>query len=461
MKPFVIRPVSSLKGGISLPGDKSIAHRCIILGSLSNAVTTLENFPLNKDCLYTLNAFKKLGVNIKKEELFGICARVRLYGRGLLGLKKPADEIFAGESGTTMRLLLGVLAGQDFETRLSAASSLSKRPMRRVTEPLRMMGAVIKSRVKSRDSQTEEFAPMVIKGAKLKAVSYKMPIASAQVKSAILLAALFARGKTRVVEPLKSRDHTERMLKLFKADIKTKGSMIEVSGERELTSPGNIYIPGDISSAAFFIVAAAILPGSGITIKRVSLNPSRMGVISVLKRMGADILTTYDLRLTTVHEPTGDIIVKASPLKGVVVKKKEIPYLIDELPILMVAASLAGGRTVFEGVAELRVKETDRISSMSDNLAKMGVEISVSKSKKREDIIIKGVKRLKGARVKSFGDHRSAMSMIVAGLAASGSTRIDDVSCIDKSFPDFLNILKLLTKHTSLRANKNSRVHSG
>ncbi|MCX5710499.1 MAG: 3-phosphoshikimate 1-carboxyvinyltransferase, partial [Candidatus Omnitrophica bacterium] len=259
---------------------------------------------------------------------------------------------------------------------------------------------------------------------------YKTPVASAQVKSAILLAGLYAKGKTRVIEAIPTRDHTERMLRAF------KGKMLK--------SPRKIYIPGDISSAAFFMVAGSIIPGSRILIKNVSLNPTRTGAVKVLKRMGADIEVKNVKRKAKNFESMGDVLVKSSELRGTRVSIKEIPLLIDELPVLMVAASLARGKSIFEGVEELRVKETDRIRSMTENLKKMGADIRVNKVKNGESIIINGVKSLKGSRVKSFGDHRTAMSMIVAGLAAKGSTRIDDVSCISKSFPDFIRVIKSL-----------------
>ena len=442
MKPFVVRPASFLKGKISLPGDKSITHRAIILSSLSKGITTLKNFPLNKDCLYTLNAFKKLGAkanqnNNRKRH----SAIIKISVKEPFGLKNPASDIFIGDSGTSLRLLLGVLSGQNFKTRLVAGKSLAKRPMRRVTEPLRMMGAKIQARKKGR---IEEYSPITIRGGILRPIIYKIPVASAQVKSAILLAALYAHGRTKVIEPLKTRDHTERMLKLFKADVKTHGDKIELYGDRPLVSPKSIYIPGDISSASFFMVASALIPGSRITIKKVNLNPSRIGVVNVLKRMGADVNIKYQISKIKNSEPVGDLIVKSSSLAGTRIKKREIPLLIDELPILMVAASLAKGESVFEDVGELRVKETDRIESMSENLTKMGARISITKKNGVEALIIKGVKHLMGAKVRSFGDHRTAMSMIVAGLAACGNTRIDDISCIDKSFPDFLNILKPL-----------------
>jgi 3-phosphoshikimate 1-carboxyvinyltransferase len=455
MKSLLIKPAFGLKGEIALSGDKSIAHRSIILGSLAPGKTTIENFPSNKDCQKTISIFKKLGIKIRQKSTRKGEQVITVFGKGLEGLKKPKTAIFVGDSGTTLRLLLGILAGQNFETKLIAGKSLSQRPMLRVTEPLRMMGAKIYGQTDERAyGQREEYPPIIINGGNLKAITYRMSVASAQVKSAILLAGLYARGKTRLIEPIKTRDHTERMLKLFKARIKVQQNSIIIKGGQELVSPRKIIIPGDISSASFFIALASLLPNAKLRIRKVSLNPSRYGIIRVLKRMGADIWVTgyalpagrQGLRVTN-YEPMGDIIVKSSVLKGTVVKKEEIPSLIDELPILMVAASFAKGRTVFEGVGELRVKETDRIRSMSENLKKMGAIIQVNRTAKTENIIIKGVKILKGTRVKSFGDHRTAMSMVVAGLKAQGNTLIDDISCINKSFPDFLALLKPLIKY--------------
>jgi 3-phosphoshikimate 1-carboxyvinyltransferase len=453
MKPFVIRPISRLKGTISLLGDKSIAHRAVILSSLTRGKIEIKNFPLNKDCLATINSFNKLGVKIKYPG-GKYSSTLIIEGLGLFGLKKPKGPIFIAESGTTFRLLLGVLSGQDFTSRLLAGKSLSRRPMRRSTEPLREMGAIIKSNIKYQKSKMEEFPPIVIKGGQLKGITYKMPVASAQVKGAILLAGLYAKGNTRVIEPLKLRDHTERMLSLFKAGIKVVGNKVVIEGRKPMVSPKKIYIPGDISSAAFFMVLAAIVPDSEVLIKNVSLNPTRIGVIRVLKRMGADIEIKYQnipacrqAGNIKSGEPLGDVCVRTSKLKAAFIKDKEVPSLIDELPILMVAASFAKGKSLFEGLEELRVKETDRIKSMTDNLRSMGVDISVAKSGKQENIVVKGSKELKGAKLKSFGDHRTAMSMIVAGLAARGSSSIDDVSCISKSSPDFLAHLKALIKN--------------
>ncbi len=338
--------------------------------------------------------------------------------------------------------MLGVLSGQNFSSKLIAGPVLSKRPMLRVTEPLRKMGAVIKGRRLTADYRQDEYSPITIKGSRLKAITYKMPVASAQVKSAILLAGLYANGVTEIDEIVKARDHTERMLKLFGADIKVNGNKILLKGLRDLVSPGSINVPGDISSAAFFMVLGSIVTRAHLLLRRVSLNPSRMGIFHVLKRMGAYIKVIG--RSQENFEPAGDILVRNSSLKAAVVKKNEIPSLIDELPILMVAAACAKGTSIFYGAGELRVKETDRIKSMCENLSKMGVRITVSSS---HNIKIKGIKELVGAKVKSFGDHRTAMSMIVAGLCATGKTEIDNVNCIAKSFPEFIKILDSLVQY--------------
>ncbi|MDD2679546.1 MAG: 3-phosphoshikimate 1-carboxyvinyltransferase [Candidatus Omnitrophica bacterium] len=426
-----------MRGKVFLPGDKSIAHRAIILSALAKAKTNLKNIPLNTDCLATIAVFRKLGVKIKLNKA---SCRATVSGRGLFGLNAPKGALYIKDSGTTFRLLLGVLAGQDFKARLMAGPSLSRRPMLRAIKPLRLMGAAIKARA----IKKEEYPPVMIHGGNLNAINYKIPVPSAQVKSAILLAGLYAKGKTKIIEPLKTRDHTERMLKLFKANLKTQGKSITVSGAKKLISPGALYIPGDISSAAFFMVAASIIPGAKILIKNVSLNPGRVGIIKALKRMGAALKIENSKLKTQGNEPMGDILVKSSCLRGIKIGRKEVPSLIDELPILMVAACFAKGKSIFAGVGELRVKETDRIKSMLVNLAKMGAKIRVVKSGGQENIIIQGAKVLYSARVSSFGDHRTAMSMVIAGLAARGKTRIDDISCINKSFPGFLTTLKSL-----------------
>lgn len=451
MKTFLVRPAACAKGEIYLLGDKSIAHRAVILSAISLGKTVIVNFPVNVDCFSTINILKKLGVKIicntsRNNKNIGI---ITVFGVGLYGFKKTNSPIFIGDSGTTLRVLLGVLAGQDFKVKLVAGSSLSKRPMLRVTAPLRMMGADIKARrrIVSEGRRFDEYPPITIHGGNLKAISYKIPVPSAQVKSAILLAGLYAKGLTRVFESLKTRDHTERMLKLFKAKIEIKHNEIIIKGDNELITPKRISIPGDISSASFFIVLAAILPNSHIVIKNVGLNPLRLGLVRVLKRMNVDIKLLHHRYNLTGSEPAGDIIVRYSKLKGVIIKAKESPSLIDELPILMVAACFSKSRTILEGVRELRVKETDRVRSMTENLAKMGANIKAVKSSGFEKIVIEGKGALHGAKVKSYGDHRTAMSMVIAGLNSEGSTIIDDVNCISKSFPNFLDIIKGIARY--------------
>ncbi|MFH1191556.1 MAG: 3-phosphoshikimate 1-carboxyvinyltransferase [Candidatus Omnitrophota bacterium] len=458
-QPFLIKNKFIPTGRITLSGDKSIAHRALILSALISGKTILNNFPVHDDSLATLNALCALGVKILRKK--GV---VFVNGCGRQGWKVPHQPVFVNNSGTSLRLLLGVLAGMDFKTKIVAGKYLSARPMSRVNVPLRLMGARIIARIKAQ----EEYAPIIISGGNLKGIVYHLKIASAQVKSAILLAGLFAKGKTQVIERLSTRDHTERMLKIFGADVAVNNNSITLNSSQNLVSPGEIYIPGDISSAAFFVVLATIIPKARIVIEQVGLNPSRSGIINVLKRMQAKIkVVTFKFeklkkdflparRGLSSHaqchkaenfEPRGNLIIRSSKLKGTTVYFREIPSLVDELPILMVAACFAQGRSIFKGVSELRVKETDRINSMVVNLRKMGADIRVKKTGRRENIVINGQGRLCGAELKSFGDHRTAMSMVVAALAAEGESRLDDVSCINKSFPGFLATLKSLSRN--------------
>lgn len=436
MRPFVVKDKSIPVGKIILPGDKSIAHRALIISALSTGKTTIRNFPIHDDSLATLNALAALGVKILRKN-----TQILVWGRPGRKLLEPRKPIFVNNSGTTLRLLLGVLAGQNFETKLIAGKYLSLRPMSRVNLPLRMMGARITARIKG----AQEYPPIIIRGNKLKGISYRLPVASAQVKSAILLAGLFAKGKTRVIEPVNTRDHTERMLKLYGVKITKNKNSIILNPGKDLASPGKIYIPGDISSAAFFIVLGAIIPGARITIEAVSLNPGRCGVINVLRRMQAKI-KVFPLKCKKAQgfEPMGNLRISSSRLKSTVVNPGEVPSLIDELPVLMVAACFAQGRTIIKSAGELRAKETDRINSMVTDLKRMGADIRVNKSGRGENIVIQGQGRLKGAKLKSFADHRTAMSMVIAALAAEGASRIDDVSCISKSFPGFLAMLNSL-----------------
>ncbi|HNW39232.1 MAG TPA: 3-phosphoshikimate 1-carboxyvinyltransferase [Candidatus Omnitrophota bacterium] len=436
-QPVSIKDKFILRGRISLPGDKSIAHRALILSSLASGTTILKNFPIHDDSLATLNALKALGVKILRRD-----GLVFIYGRGSRGLQVCRRPVLVNNSGTTLRLLLGVLAGMNFKTKIIAGKYLSCRPMSRVNVPLRLMGAQITARVRN----NEEYAPIVIKGGSLKGIVYHPKVASAQVKSAILLAGLFAEGKTQVYEMINTRDHTERMLKIFGANIATDRNRVTLEPNRNLISPGRIYIPGDLSSASFFMVLAAILPKAKIVLEHSSLNPSRCGLINVLKKMKAKIKVQVSKPGRKVSfEPSGSITVSSSKLKGAQVSAEQVPSLIDELPILMVAACFAQGRTIIKGVGELRVKETDRINSMVVNLKKMGADVQVQKAGRLESIVIKGQGRLYGAKLKSFGDHRTAMSMVVAACAAEGSSRLDDINCVNKSFPGFLGILNSLS----------------
>lgn len=440
MPSITVKPVNKIEGSIQIPGDKSISQRAIILSSIAEGVTRIKNFLMGDDCLRAIEAFREMGIKIDhRPETADQRPSIVIEGKGLRGLNKPKKELYLGNSGTTMRILMGLLAGQDFECVFSGDESLSKRPMGRVAKPLELMGADIKSQVTGHKSQVKEiYSPFIIKGKyPLKAINYKMPVASAQVKSAILLAGLYADGTTTIEEPSKSRDHTERMLKEFGVDVRTDG--LKVSIEKSvLCSKGEIFVPGDISSAAFFIVAALVLKSSKVTIKNTGINPTRTGIIDVLKSMGAGI------EITNVQnqegEPWADIVVSSSDLKGVTVEGDIIPRVIDELPILMVAASFAKGKTVIKDAGELRVKETDRISSMVTNLKKMRADIKTE----GDTILINGKDMLKGAKVDSFGDHRTAMSMVIAGLAAKGETTVSDTDCINKSFPGFEKSLKQL-----------------
>lgn len=431
MKPILIKPIRGLRGTIALPGDKSISHRAVLLSALANGRTTIENFLFSDDCLITLNVLKELGVKVLVDKKR---SRVVIESQGCLCA--PRRPLFMGESGTSARLFTGLLAGQDFSSRLTAAASLLKRPMARVIDPLTEMDARICGRMRGREC----YLPLEISSSRLRGISWTQKVSSAQVKSAILLAGLFAHGETLVREPLPTRDHTERMLKLFGAPVHVGKKGIRISRSR-LVTPGRLVIPGDISSAVFFIVGALLVKNSMIRLGGVGVNPTRLGAVRVLKRMGGRIRLT-DQRGS--FEPVADIDVSTSVLKSTIIRKEEIPALIDELPVLMVAASLAKGRTVIEGIGELRVKETDRIRSMCLNLTKLGVDIQVKSLKKRESVVITGVKSLKAGSLMSFLDHRTAMSMVVAGLTCKSSSKLDDVGCISKSFPGFLTALRQL-----------------
>ncbi len=424
---MTISPLSKLEGALFLKGDKSVSHRAVMIASIASGRSRIGNFPMSGDCLSTVKAFRELGVTIDVS-----ADEVVVEGAGLDGLKEPRGDIYLGNSGTSMRLISGILAGQDFETTLTGDESLSRRPMYRIIEPLRLMGADIKAR-------EDKFAPLVINGGGLKAVKYKSKLPSAQVKSAAIFAALYADGVSEIAEPMHSRDHTERMLSLFGAKLEVEELAVKVFPRPELKSR-SFSIPGDVSSAAFFTVAALILNGSKLVIKNVLSNRTRFGFIELLNEMNADI--RIGRRRFNGYEDLCDITVSSGTLKGITVPKGRIPSVIDEIPVLMVAAAFAEGDTLIKGAGELRVKETDRIESMKRALSAMGANISVT----GDNILVRPTGQgLKGCAVDSSGDHRTAMSLAVAALAAKGKTEIRDVDCINTSFPDFFEKLNSIS----------------
>ncbi|WP_277374484.1 bifunctional prephenate dehydrogenase/3-phosphoshikimate 1-carboxyvinyltransferase [Pseudomonas sp. AA-38] len=417
---FLAKPGSSLAGRIRVPGDKSISHRSIMLGSLAEGTTEVEGFLEGEDALATLQAFRDMGVVIEGPHH----GRVTIHGVGLHGLKAPAGPLYMGNSGTSMRLLSGLLAAQPFDTTLTGDASLSKRPMNRVAKPLREMGAVIETGAEGRP-------PLHIKGGqRLTGMAYEMPMASAQVKSCLLLAGLYAAGRTSVTEPAPTRDHTERMLRGFGYPVSVEGSTASVESGHKLTAT-RIEVPADISSAAFFMVAASIAEGSELVLEHVGINPTRTGVIDILKLMGGDI--SLENQREVGGEPVADIRVRAAKLKGIDIPEDLVPLAIDEFPVLFVAAACAEGRTVLRGAEELRVKESDRIQVMADGLVALGVKAEPTP----DGIVIEGG-AIGGGEVWAHGDHRIAMSFSVASLRASAPIRIHDCANVATSFPNFL-----------------------
>ncbi len=415
----------AIKGALSFPGDKSLSHRALIFGSLARGISRFKNVLWGEDCVCTRKAFEAMGVQIKTKNN----SEITITGGGLHALKKPGKSLYLGNSGTSMRLLMGLLAAQPFESKLTGDLSLSSRPMKRVSEPLSHMGADIQGKGGA------NFAPLTIRGKKLKGDRFKLKVSSAQVKSALLLAGLYADGQTSITEPVKSRDHSERFLKYFGAKIKENGNTVTIRSGQTLKAR-SFEIAGDISSAAFFMAIAALLPSSDIQFRSVLWNPTRTGVVSVLKRMGVRFI---GLRVRkNGPEPVADFKIKTGQLKAFQISKKELPALIDEIPILTVLATQAHGISVIHDADELRVKETDRIHSMVTTLSKMGACIEA----KGNTLTIKGPTPLTGTKVDSFKDHRTAMSLIVAGLVAQGTTRVQDTECINTSFPNFFELLK-------------------
>jgi 3-phosphoshikimate 1-carboxyvinyltransferase len=416
-------PARALRGEIAVPGDKSISHRSIMLGSIARGVTTVSGFLRGEDNIATLDAFRAMGVQVHDDG-----ETLRIEGKGLHGLTEAEDVIDCGNSGTSIRLLTGLMAAQRFYTVLTGDRYLRRRPMRRVVEPLSRMGACIHGR------DNGEKAPLAIVGRPLTGIAYDSPVASAQVKSALMLAGLYADGATRVTEPHLSRDHSERMFRHFGARLETDAAGVTVYGGHELDGR-DIVVPGDISSAAFFLVAALIVPGSELLIRGVGVNPTRTGILDILAAMGGSV-ELLDQREVS-GEPVADLLVRSSALNGIEIGGDVVPRAIDEFPVICVAAALAEGTTVIRDARELRVKETDRIAAMAANLRAAGATITET----ADGMIIEGTGRLNGVTVESFGDHRIAMSMLVAGLAASGAITVSDTECIATSFPTFTALL--------------------
>jgi len=424
---FTVQPGGALTGRIRVPGDKSISHRSIMLGSLAEGVTHVSGFLEGEDSLATLQAFKAMGVRIEGPDQ----GRVVIHGVGMQGLKAPAAPLDLGNSGTSMRLMSGLLAGQSFACTLVGDASLSTRPMKRVTAPLAEMGACI-------DTTETGTAPLHIKPSDgLKGIRYDMPVASAQVKSCLLLAGLYADGETCVTEPAPTRDHTERMLAGFGYEVRRAGSRVCLSGGGRL-SACDIDVPADISSAAFFLVAASIAEGSDLVLEHVGMNPTRDGVINILRLMGADISVSNARDVG--GEPVADLRVRSAPLKGIRIPEDQVPLAIDEFPALFVAAACAEGKTVLTGAEELRVKESDRIAAMADGLKILGVSAEPTP----DGIVIQGKGGqgtvFGGGEVDSLGDHRIAMSFAMAALRASDKISICDCANVNTSFPDFAGL---------------------
>jgi len=420
---FHVRPGGSLHGDLRVPGDKSISHRSIMLGALADGVTEVSGFLEGEDALATMRAFRAMGVEIEGPDQ----GRVRIVGAGREGLRAPSDVLDCGNSGTTMRLLSGLLCGQGFAVTLDGDSSLRRRPMERVAKPLRMMGARIETGEGGRPPVR------ILPADGLAAIHYDLPVASAQVKSAVLLAGLFAQGRTSVTEPEPTRDHSERMLEAFGVRVERTGATAALQGGQRLTGTV-IQVPGDISSAAFFLVAASIAPGSELVLRDVGINPTRIGVIEILRLMGADIQTEH-ARLAG-GEPIADLRVRAAELHGIDVPPHLVPLAIDEFPVLFVAAACAAGRTRVTGAAELRVKESDRIQVMADGLRTLGVAATPTD----DGMIIDGGQPFGGGTIDSHGDHRIAMAFSVAALRAEAGLRIRDTDNVATSFPGFVEL---------------------
>ena len=418
---------SALKGEIRVPPDKSISHRAIMFGAICSGKVRVSNFLFAEDCMRTFQAFKEMGCEVERSG-----DDVIVTGKGLKALRAPEKELYLGNSGTTMRVISGIIAGCGISAVLTGDKSLSRRPMGRITAPLKEMGALV-------STLNGDMPPIKIENRSklLDPIQYKTPVASAQVKSCVLAAGLYASGETSVTEPFMSRDHTERILRHFSAGIECSGLTTKITGMKELTA-ADVIVPGDISSAAFFMVASSLVEGSDIILRGVGLNPTRKGIIDVMSRMGASIEI---LEERASVEPEGDIRVKYSDLKGTVIRAEEIPLLIDEVPVLIVAALKARGETRIHGIEELKVKESDRIKCMTENLKRMGYEILEDQG----TLLIPGrAEKLCSGELDSYGDHRVAMSMAVAALLAEGESVVKNTACVDTSYPAFIRDLEML-----------------
>jgi len=418
-----IKPASAVNGDIRVPGDKSISHRSIMLGAIATGVTTVHGFLRGEDNFSTMNAFRTMGVVIDDDGEV-----IRITGCGLHGLQEPGDVLDCGNSGTTIRLITGLLAGQSFFSVVTGDQYLRKRPMKRIVDPLSSMGARIQGRKQG------SLAPLAIQGGSLNAIGYESPVSSAQIKSSIMLAALYADGETSVREPSLSRDHSERMFKLFGASVESISNGVKVRGGFSLNAQ-EVSVPGDISSAAFFMVAALITRGSELLIRNVGVNPTRTGVIDILKAMGGDIQLLDQRELS--GETVADILVRSSNLKGIAIFGSVVPRAIDEFPVICIAAACAEGLTTVRDAKELRVKETDRITAMARSLSQLGVSITETE----DGMDITGCERFGGGTVESCGDHRIAMSLAIAALRASEEITVRDTDCVATSFPTFYRLL--------------------
>lgn len=423
---MIFNKVNSLKGEVTIPGDKSISHRAVMFGSLAEGTTEVTNFLQGADCLSTISCFRELGIEIENTP-----DRILIHGKGLHGLSEPADTLDTGNSGTTTRLISGILAGQSFPTVLNGDASIQTRPMKRIITPLSMMGADIIS-LKGNDC-----APLRICGGQLHGITYESPVASAQVKSCVLLAGLYADAPTSVIEPVLSRNHTELMLTGFGAKVTSSGTTATIEPEPDLKGM-KIEVPGDISSAAYFLAAGLMIPNSEILIKNVGINPTRDGILRVAKEMGGDI--TVLNQKTSGGEPTCDLLVRSSSLKGVTVGGEIIPTLIDEIPMIAVMACFAEGTTIIKDAQELKVKESNRIDTVVTNLKAIGAHIEATD----DGMIIEGGHPLHGAVIDSHLDHRIAMSFAVGALGADGETKIEGAECVKISYPEFYVSLEKL-----------------